>query len=255
MSLSEKIRVFLRLHAVQFLWNFKGMQNVGFYYAILPALRRIYAGDSQGLEQAQRRHFGFFNTHPYFAPICVGVSIKLEEDLRAGKGKPEMIPVLKNRMSGPLAAVGDAFFWETVRPTVGALAALSVYALGLSSASTIRLLLLLWILYVLPVEWLRWQGLSWGYLHGFDVVKVLKERGFQKRMKRLRTLGMFLLGGVTVGFVMLYDDRIFLWCCRAGIAGLLVLLTLRKVSPTFQLYILILVALLVSYLGTMAGLV
>ncbi len=115
-------RVFWRCLFVQAAWNRRGMQNLGFAYAIDPALRVLYA-DAGRREDALRRHLGFFNCHPYMAAAIVGGAIHHEERVAAG-AEPGVQPLqYKQTLQGPLAALGDGFFWTALRPFFGAVAA------------------------------------------------------------------------------------------------------------------------------------
>ncbi len=115
-------RVFWRCLFVQAAWNRRGMQNLGFAYAIDPALRALYP-DPDRREEALRRHLGFFNCHPYMAAAIVGGAIHHEEKVAAG-AEPRAQPLqYKQTLQGPLAALGDGFFWTALRPFFGAVAA------------------------------------------------------------------------------------------------------------------------------------
>lgn len=119
-------RVFWRCLFLQAAWNRRGMQNLGFAYAIDPALRSLYADPAKRAE-ALGRHLRFFNCHPYMAAAILGGAIHHEERVAAGE-EPGSGPLqYKQTLQGPLAAVGDGFFWTALRPffglvgTVGAL--------------------------------------------------------------------------------------------------------------------------------------
>ncbi|HSL91490.1 MAG TPA: PTS system mannose/fructose/sorbose family transporter subunit IID, partial [Candidatus Limnocylindrales bacterium] len=62
----KKVRrsVWRRQFFLQGCWNYEGMQNVGFAYSILPALRHLYAGRPEELTKAIKRHMEYFNTQP-----------------------------------------------------------------------------------------------------------------------------------------------------------------------------------------------
>jgi PTS system mannose-specific IID component len=237
-TFAERLAVFVRLHFLQCCWNFKGMQHFGCLTALRPALHRLYR-DGEYIE-AERRQGQFFNTHPYFAPICVGVVVKLEEELRSGSfTKPEMIPILKNRMSGPLAAVGDAYFWETLRPALSALAVFSVYLFGAGSDASIVILAGLLLAYILPVELIRWQGFDWGYVHGLAVVDLLKKRDFHGSMRRIRNIAALGLGAATVFFLAGDGSRVIPveTGLKALVLAALITLSTKKFSPTTMLYL------------------
>ncbi|MBI5548158.1 MAG: PTS system mannose/fructose/sorbose family transporter subunit IID [Deltaproteobacteria bacterium] len=124
-------QVFWRSLFLQAAWNPKGMQNLGFAYALYPALAELYP-DAAKLAQATERHLCCFNSHPYFAATIVGGAVHHEERIAQGEEPPEAVNAYKQSLMGPLAALGDGFFWLSLRPACGAVA--SLVALGLVSA-------------------------------------------------------------------------------------------------------------------------
>ncbi len=122
-------RVFWRSLFLQAAWNRRGMQNLGFAYAIDPALTDLYADPVQR-EEALRRHLGFFNCHPYMAGAIVGGAIHHEEKVASGAEPGSQSFRYKQTLQGPLAAVGDGFFWTALRPFFGAVAALGALLVG-----------------------------------------------------------------------------------------------------------------------------
>lgn len=122
-------RVFWRCLFLQAAWNRRGMQNLGFAYAIDPALRHLYADPAKRAE-ALARHMKFFNCHPYMAAAIIGGAIHHEERVAAGQ-EPGSSPLqYKQSLQGPLAAVGDGFFWTALRPFFGVLGAAGALLLG-----------------------------------------------------------------------------------------------------------------------------
>lgn len=131
---SVLFRVFWRSFFLQASWNPQGMQNLGLAYALYPALRRLYP-EPDVLAAAVRRHLVFFNTHPYVAAAIVGGIVHHEIRVARGEEAPERVTEFKAALMGPLAALGDGFFWMSLRPAVGALAAALVPALGVWAAA------------------------------------------------------------------------------------------------------------------------
>ncbi|MHB9155515.1 MAG: PTS system mannose/fructose/sorbose family transporter subunit IID, partial [Endomicrobiales bacterium] len=116
----NKNRLFLsmlwRSFFIQAIWNFERLQNIGFVYGLLPFFRYLYPDPGERRE-VLLRHIGFFNTHPYMVSMIFGMVASLEEDLRDGKPvNRDQLVTLKNNIAGPLAAIGDTFFWATWRP-------------------------------------------------------------------------------------------------------------------------------------------
>ncbi len=123
------VRVFWRCLFLQAAWNRRGMQNLGFAYAIDPALRALYP-EPERRKEALRRHLGFFNCHPYTAAAIVGGAIHHEERVASGEEPGRAPEAYKATLQGPLAAIGDGFFWTALRPFFGALAALGTLLVG-----------------------------------------------------------------------------------------------------------------------------
>ena len=137
---------------IQGAWNFKGMQNLGFTWSMLPGLKRI-AGDSTG--KAAGRYLRFFNTHPYMAPTIMGVLLNLEEQGDTGQADK-----LKQTLSSALAAIGDSFFWATLKP----IAALLFLLAAMTGAAWAMALVL--IAYNALHVWTMAWGFSRGYRSG-----------------------------------------------------------------------------------------
>src|SRR5882724_7215206 len=119
------IRTFFRSFFVQALWNFERMQNVGFAFSMEPLLRVAHKG-KESFQRSLRRHAEYFNVHPYFAPIVMGVIFQREQALEESKRADDpTLVVLKNSMGGAFGAIGDHVIWGTWRPFC-AIMALSV---------------------------------------------------------------------------------------------------------------------------------
>ena len=180
-------RVFWRCLFLQAAWNRRGMQNLGFAYAIDPALRRLYA-DPGKRNEALRRHLATFNCHPYTAAAIVGGAIHHEERVAAGE-EPTGAPLAyKQVLQGPLAAVGDGFFWAGLRPFFGALAAVGTLVLGWPA------LVAALLVYNTLHLWLRWSLFRAGYRTGDAVVVRLAALALPAWAARLRDGGAVLCG-------------------------------------------------------------
>jgi mannose PTS system EIID component len=134
-----RLRVFWRALFLQAAWNPHGMQNLGFAYAMAPALRALYP-EPQARLAASRRHLEFFNCHPYLAAAIVGAALNAEEQVAAGLLPPEKVTQLKKALGPPFAAIGDGFYWLALRPAAALLAALCAPLVGLWSLLVFLLL-------------------------------------------------------------------------------------------------------------------
>ncbi|AYG00738.1 MULTISPECIES: PTS system mannose/fructose/sorbose family transporter subunit IID [Lactococcus] len=191
LSKNERFKVMVRSMFLQGSWNFERMQNLGFLYAILPALKKFYPAGSDGAKAALKRHMEFFNTHPYPAAPIIGVTLALEEEIANGGDVDEAaIQGVKVGMMGPLAGVGDPVFWFTVRPIVGAVAASLA-----TGGSIIAPLFFFFVWNIIRIAFL-WYTQEFGYKQGVNITSDLGGGFLQTLTKGASILGMFILGAL-----------------------------------------------------------
>lgn len=182
-----RLRVFLRGLLLQASWNPRGMQSLGFAYALWPALEWLYP-EGEARARALRRHLGLFNTHPYFAAAILGGALRYEERIARGEESPEAVGRFKEALMFPFAAVGDSFFWLSLRPFAGVVAALTAPWIGLWAVP------LFLVLYDLPHLALRSGLFIQGYRSGDDVVNHLASLRLPALGLRLRQVVGILAG-------------------------------------------------------------
>ena len=123
LSKADRQKVWWRSQFLQGSWNYERMQNLGWAYSLIPAIKKLYT-TKEDQAAALTRHLEFFNTHPYVAAPIMGVTLALEEERANGTDIDDAaIQGVKIGMMGPLAGIGDPVFWFTVRPILGALGA------------------------------------------------------------------------------------------------------------------------------------
>ena len=184
----DRLHVFWRSQFLQASWNFERMQNVGWAYAMIPALKKLYT-TKEDRAQALKRHLEFFNTHPYLAAPVLGVTLTLEEERAAGRDIDNAaIQGVKIGMMGPLAGVGDPIFWGTLRPVLGAFAA----SLALSENYLGPIIFFLaWNLIRMAF---LWYSQELGYVQGGNIAQNLSGGLMQKLTQGASVLGMFIMG-------------------------------------------------------------
>ena len=189
-TLDKKIRrsVMWRSMFLQGSWNYERMQNGGWAYSLIPALKKLYPSVEEAKE-ALKRHLEFFNTHPYVAAPIIGVTLALEEERANGADIDDAaIQGVKVGMMGPLAGIGDPVFWFTVRPIVGAIAA------SLATGGSIIAPLFFFIVWnAIRIAFL-WYTQEFGYKSGSAITKDLGGGLLQTVTKGASILGMFVLG-------------------------------------------------------------
>ena len=191
-TLSKRDRWDVMWHSqlLQGSWNYERMQNGGWAYSMIPALRKLYP-NKEDMAAALQRHLVFFNTHPYLASPIIGVTLALEEDKANGvKVDDEAIQGVKVGMMGPLAGVGDPVFWYTVRPILG--------ALGASMAINGNILgpILFFVLWNLIRIAFLWYTQELGYKAGAAISSDLSGGLLKKVTRGAAMMGMFVLGAL-----------------------------------------------------------
>lgn len=184
----DRIAVWWRSTFIQGSWNYERMQNGGWAYTLIPALKKLYT-TKEDRAAALKRHLEFFNTHPYLASPIIGVTMALEEERANGAPIDDVaIQGVKVGMMGPLAGIGDPVFWFTVRPIVGAIAA------SLATGGSIIAPLFFFIVWnAIRIAFL-WYTQEFGYKSGSAITKDLGGGLLQTVTKGASILGMFVLG-------------------------------------------------------------
>ena len=158
-------RIFLRSLLVQSSWNFAGLQNLGFFFMTWPALARRRLPAEQATNAALRS-LKNFNTHPYFAGLVAAAVITHEAD----GGSKESVEGLKRSLMCALGAVGDDFFWATLRPFA------AVVTLPAALAGAVWAPLVMLAIYNAPHLGIRAWGIKAGFSGGSGIVEMLKRR-------------------------------------------------------------------------------
>ena len=66
LSKKDRMAACWRSTFLQGSWNYERMQNGGWAYSMIPALKKLYT-TKEDRAAALKRHLEFFNTHPYLA--------------------------------------------------------------------------------------------------------------------------------------------------------------------------------------------
>lgn len=185
---SDRFKVMLRSQFLQGSWNYERMQNGGWAYSLIPALKKLYPQREEA-SAALKRHLEFFNTHPYIAAPILGVTLALEEERANGVSIDDAaIQGVKVGMMGPLAGIGDPVFWFTVRPILGAIAA------SLATGGSILAPLFFFVVWNAIRVGFLWYTQEFGYAKGSEITNDLSGGILQTLTKGASILGMFVMG-------------------------------------------------------------
>ncbi|MGH7681366.1 MAG: PTS system mannose/fructose/sorbose family transporter subunit IID, partial [Candidatus Eiseniibacteriota bacterium] len=186
---------------IQALMNPERMQGLGFGFALLPVLRRLYP-DHADLVRALKRHLAYFATHPVLVGYVLGMAAGLEER-RAG-GEPigdSEIDTAKRSLASPLAALGDPLFWVTLRPFAGLVGILGIVFVPSPYAAGPDLRVLLCpLLTLLTYNALAWPFRVFGVARGYaladrpgDILRSLDLAEWNRALARAGAFGFGVL--------------------------------------------------------------
>lgn len=240
-------------------FNYERMQAGGFTLAMLPALKKIYKDDKQGLSAAMKDDLEFINTHPNLVGFLMGLMLSLEEN----NEDRSIIKGIKVALFGPLAGIGDAIFWFTILPIVA----------GISASFAIQGSVLGPIIFFavyLTIFIFRIALTHLGYDLGTKAIEKIKENS-QIISRAATILGVTVIGGLIASYVHIsvltqiainadhsvslqkdFFDRIFPNILPMGYTLLMFFfLKKKKISPTILIFATFILAILLSALGVL----
>lgn len=230
----ERRRIAWRSTCLQAVWNYESLQAIGFAWALLPGLERLYPDRGRRAERLAS-YLAPFNANPYLATIGIGVALRLEQEVARGSaGAAQRLSRLLKTIRSPLGALGDDLIWGAWRPALGALAA----AVALATGSTVAAAAFL-VAYNVVAQGIRWRGLRAGYASGAGIARVLQDPFWTRATAVFRWAGAWVAGtliGIGAWGVVSGDPSLvavilfvaaFLW-----LAGLIQRAGLRRLSPS-----------------------
>ncbi len=181
---------FWRSCCLQGCFNYERQQGLGFGYAMIPSLKRIYENDEEGFKDALKRHLTFYNITPQCTTFVQGIVIAMEEEAAVNKDfDKSSINAVKTALMGPLSGIGDSIFWGTLR-TIG-------LGIGISFCMQGSILgpILFLLIHNIPHWFVRYKGLEIGYSQGLSFMENATEGGLLENF----SMAAKILGSVVVG--------------------------------------------------------
>lgn len=211
-------KVFVRnLFGLQWGWNYEKMQGLGYAWVMMPALKRIYKDDPEGMKTALAMQLGYFNTAQAMSHLIVGADMALEEEL--GTESESVVASLKTGLMGPFAGVGDTLFIAIYRAVVFSIAsyiALEGNVIGL----------IIPIIACLATILLRYKFTLIGYQQGRKIAT-----GFADQIAPITEaaaiLGLTVVGGLIASVISYKIDLTF----QMGDVSLVLQDMLDKIMP------------------------
>ncbi|MGA2090929.1 MAG: PTS system mannose/fructose/sorbose family transporter subunit IID, partial [Endomicrobiales bacterium] len=190
--------------------------------------------------EALLRHLGFFNVHPYMVNIILGMVIRTEEEISRGNtAAVETVNNVKNAMAGPLAAIGDVFFWATWRPFLALLSvgiALVILRFHFDNYLLLAPLFFIIVYNVFQIVF-RLVSLIAAYRSHDEILSVIKELKFRNMLDYVRFLGMVVLICVMGFYFISYSRGMFDGTCFLAVFMMSILIGSTKLPPSVVFYV------------------
>lgn len=257
-------KVFFRSCTLDSAWNYERQQHLMYCYMMIPVLKRLYKDDKDGMSEALQRHLEFMSCTPHLVTLLAGISATMEEqNVRDPNFDATSISAVKTSLMGPMAGLGDSFFW-------GTLLTIAV-GIGVSFAqqgSIMGPILFLMIINI-PGFLARYFCLKFGFQYGVKFFADMSNSDvIEKVTKCASILGLMVIGAMiattvsmpitlTVGAgeitesLQTYLDQIMPCLLPACAFGIMYWLLGKKVKTTTILVALIIFGCIVSYFGIM----
>lgn len=192
LALSKKdlTRVFWRSFAMEWSWNYERQANLGYGFAMVPIIDKLYKDRPEEKAAALQRHLEFFNTTPHVSTLILGISSAMEEQNATQEDfDTDSINNVKVGLMGPLAGIGDSLFWGTLRiiaTGIGTSLALQGNVLGP---------ILFFLIFNIPHVILRYICMMGGYKFGAGFLSKVQQNGLMEKV----TYGASIVGLMSIG--------------------------------------------------------
>lgn len=166
-------------------WNVENMQGTGFSWLVKDLFIR------NGLKPPQDIKFkdaAYFNTNPYFITFILGFLLR---EAKNG-GQPG---VYTQTYASALAALGDSFFWHSLRPFTFFFA---VWVALIEPLFTVPLYLILYNFFHFGF---RFAGFYYGYSMGRNFIALFRRIGFSKWSQIFDSMTTFMAGAAIAAVI------------------------------------------------------
>lgn len=191
--------VYLRHYQLLGCFNYERQMSTGYAWTMMPAMRELYGNNPEKMKEGVKRHLEFFNCATTVSPFIIGITCAMEEQYASseeGNFDPSSISSVKTALMGPLAGIGDSFFWGTFR----------VMGVGIGAPLAVQMNILGPILYFLinfiPSTLVRIYGFKIGYQGGSNFLTKISEDGtLNKLTEAARIMGLVVVGAMIASMV------------------------------------------------------
>lgn len=255
-------QVFRRSCTLDSAWNYERQQNLMYCYMMSPILKRLYSNDKEKMAAALKRHLEFMSCTPHIVTLLAGITGAMEKENTENKDfDPSSISAVKTSLMGPLAGIGDSFFWGT----------LLTIAIGIgvsfSQQGSILGPLLFVLIINIPAFFARYYCLKAGFKYGVKFFSsTSSSQVVQSLTKAASILGLMVIGAMiattinvsipleigvagATSTVQSYIDQIMPALLPLGLFGGVYWLLGKNIKTTNILVILIIVCCIATFFG------
>ena len=169
-------KVFWRSFTLEGSWNYERMAHLGYAYSMIPVLKKLY-DKKEDLSRALKRHLEFVNITPQIVTLLLGISTAMEEQNSNDESFDESsISSVKTGLMGPIAGIGDSFFWGTLKIIAAGV------GVSLSSQGSILGPILFLLIFNVPHWILRYICMFGGYRLGTGLLSKVEESGLMGKV-------------------------------------------------------------------------
>ena len=177
-------------------YNYERQQALGFSVGMWPAIKRFYSKKEDQAE-ALKRHMAIFNTTPHMVTLITGVAAAMEREASQNKEfDKDIINNVKVGLMGPMAGIGDSFFWGTLR-IISAGIGLSLARQGSALGAVLFLLI-----FNIPHLIVRYYCGVMGYQFGAELMGGTQNSEILKMIsKGASIVGLMVIGAMSASMV------------------------------------------------------
>lgn len=199
-------KVYNRHYQLLGCFNYERQMSTGYAWTMMPALRELYKDNPVEMKKAVKRHLEFFNCATTPSPFIIGITCAMEEQNAADPEHYDAssITSVKAALMGPLAGIGDSFFWGTFR-VIGAGVAAPMCVAGNPLGP-----ILYFLINVIPSEFVRRYGFKVGYEGGRSFLTRISADGtLEKLTEAAKIMGLLVIGAMVPSMVVVKLAAVF----------------------------------------------
>ena len=243
-SRADLKKLFWRSIPYEHSWNYERMGHIGFMWALMPILRKLYPQDAD-FKAALKRHMELYNVTPYISTLPMSIAAAMEEvNATDDSFDTSAISNVKLALMGPLSGVGDAFYWGTLR-------------------------ILVLLVFNVPHYIIRYLLTFVGYRFGSDMISKVQESGIMDTIVKMASImGAMVIGAMTMEMVTVdiplmvgagdgaqtlaeLLNGIFPGFVTMGLFGIVYLMLKKKMNPLLIMLVILLVSIAGAFFGVL----